>query len=156
MIVGAFDDRNDVRLMVKLWLQQHDPDVYAPERIRLIVADSIKNDRDPVDSLADSWREASYGAILGIVEFASEELKDLAKTERSNASLQSASLRTGAALSCLPYDPIQIHDHLEQATSDLRDAHGQQEVSSGTQALTAPQAARALQALALAKAMLRN
>jgi hypothetical protein len=75
MIYGNYDDRNDARVNVKGWLRNNDAASYTSEEIRRLVIDAIKADRDPVDPIADSWREGSYGALVGLVEFAQEEME---------------------------------------------------------------------------------
>lgn len=77
MIYGNYDDRNDARASVKGWLRHNEPSAYTPEQIRKLVVDSVMADRDPVDPIADSMREGSYGALLGLVEFAEEEMQRL-------------------------------------------------------------------------------
>ncbi len=77
MIYGTYDDRNDARVNVKGWLRNNDAASYTSEEIRRLVIEAIKADRDPVDPIADSWREGSYGALVGLVEFAEEEMEKL-------------------------------------------------------------------------------
>jgi len=77
MIYGTYDDRNEARVNVKGWLRNNEVASYTPEEIRRLVIDAIKADRDPVDPIADSWREGSYGALVGLVEFAQEEMESL-------------------------------------------------------------------------------
>jgi hypothetical protein len=77
MIYGNYDDRNDARVRVKGWLSNNEAAQYSPEEIRQLVIESIRADRDPVDPIADSWREGSYGALMGLMEFAEEEMERL-------------------------------------------------------------------------------
>lgn len=151
MLSGAFDDRNDVRLTVKCWLRETDPAEYGPGPLRRLVVESVRNDTDPVDSLDASYREASYGALLGIVEFASEELERMAAD--GNPSLRSAQLTANEALTCLPHEPQKMRLHLEAASTMIRQAHALPGLAT-TASLDG--AARALGAMSLASTMMRH
>src|SRR5262245_58048296 len=73
MVYGAYDDRNDARISVKSWLSQNDRNQYSPDTIRKLVKETVLRDKGPVDPIAVSWREGTYGAWLGLLEFAKEE-----------------------------------------------------------------------------------
>src|ERR1051325_10375316 len=85
MIYGAYDDRNDARISVKSWLSQNDAQQYSPEAIREIVKETVLRDKDPVDPIAVSWREGTYGAWLGLVEFAKEEAEGYCNVDQREA-----------------------------------------------------------------------
>src|SRR5258706_11064042 len=82
MTYGAYDDRNDARMSVKCWLNQNDAQHYSPDAIRNIVKETVLRDNDPVDPIAVSWREGTYGAWIGLVEFAQEEAAGVCSIDR--------------------------------------------------------------------------
>src|SRR5947207_2398216 len=98
---GTFDDRNDARVSVKTWMTANLPEMYTYHNIRRLVAQTVKGDGDPVDTPADSWREGTYGAWIGILEFASEEIARLAERE-NNGTLHAALDSVRRAIPCLP------------------------------------------------------
>jgi hypothetical protein len=145
---GTFDDRNEARLHVKQWLSTNDPETYSAQNIRCLVAATVRNDTDPVDGIHDSWREASYGAVMGIGEFAGEALTRLAQTSDDRALRESLSA-THKALSCLPHEPLATIRYLHDAQQHIMEARP---ALPGRGA--APETQRALRALGLAQELL--
>src|SRR5258708_34846790 len=82
MTYGTYDDRNDTRMSVKRWLNQNDAGQYSPDAIRDLVKETVLKDKDPVDPIAVSWREGTYGAWIGLVEFAKEEASGFCSIDR--------------------------------------------------------------------------
>src|SRR5258706_8971667 len=82
MTYGTYDDRNDARMSVKRWLNQNDAGLYSPDAIRGLVKEMVLKDKDPVDPIAVSWREGTYGAWIGLVEFAKEEASGVCSIDR--------------------------------------------------------------------------
>jgi hypothetical protein len=120
MTYGAYDDRNDARMNVKRWLSQNDAHLYSPDAIRSIVKDTVLKDKDPVDPIAVSWREGTYGAWMGLVEFAREEAAGFCTIDRtgSKGSVSLALLRDRSAAKA---EIEQIRAQLERTTDMLGD-----------------------------------
>lgn len=119
---GTFDDRNDARLAVKLWLGTSSPESYRREHIRSRIAEVVKADRDPVDRSADSWREGSYGAMIGILEFIGEEIARMAQ-QRDDSACRQAQKDVLLAATCLPHNPSDAFVHVCRASALLGEAH---------------------------------
>jgi hypothetical protein len=119
---GTFDDRNDTRLAVKLWMGASNPESYRREQIRSRIAEVVKADRDPVDRSADSWREGSYGAMIGILEFIGEEIARVAQ-QRDDSGCRQAQTDVLLAATCLPHDPSGAFVHVCRASTLLDEAN---------------------------------
>jgi len=70
MVLGTFDDREAARVSVKRFLAENPGERYSPDEVLRLVAHTVREDSDPVDPIADSWREGVYGALIGLLEFA--------------------------------------------------------------------------------------
>ncbi len=144
MGTGTFDDRNDARLIVKRWLRRNPEESYRPEHIRRLVAETVLRDHDPVDPIADSWREGMYGAWIGVLEFAGEEME---QSKHGSASAAADAVRQ--ALRHLPYQPSATLERLQSALRSFEEVRGSSDGHAGNDA-------RAAEALRLATELLRN
>jgi hypothetical protein len=142
-VQGTFDDRNDARLAVKLWLGSSNPESYRREQIRHRIAEVVKADRDPVDRSADSWREGSYGAMIGILEFIGEEISRVAQ-QRDDSGCRQAYKDVLYAASCLPHDPSDAYVHVCRASTLLSEANSDSAASSTVRVKRALQLAQEL------------
>ena len=139
MYNGIHDDRNDLRLSVKRWMAGNGQESYRPGYIRRIVAETILCDRDPVDPLEDSWREGTFGAWLGVLDFARDEIArcDPGPPGRTRALVEHA-------LSHLPHQPGKSVQRVREAIETL------QGLAASSEGRSAGDAARAAEALRLA------
>ncbi len=116
--MSRFEERNDMRHAVKNWMESNGSDIYTQDNIRQFVTDQVTSAKDPLDSSDDSWREGTYGAWIGVVEFAGDELARIAE-EADDSALNDALLEARAALPALPHDTHRTLSHIETANQIL-------------------------------------
>ena len=121
MTYGAYDDRNDARMSVKCWLSQNEAHLYSPDAIRNIVKETVLKDKEPVDPIAVSWREGTYGAWIGLVEFAQEEASGVCTMDRKGprGGISLAILRDRTAAQA---EIDQIRAQLDRTTGTVGDS----------------------------------
>ena len=145
---GAFDDRDNARRHVKLWMQDNLPGDYTVGNLMGLARKMVADDFEPVDDIRVQWAETSYGLLRGVVEFAADQLN----CERGDAvhgrdaRIAKACAMTLDAAAALPYQTGVARRHLSEALDMLSAFHTSEHTSNNLQ--------RARNAISLALLML--
>lgn len=118
MTNGAFDDRDNARRHVKLWMRDAAPGDYTVGNLMGLARQMVVSDSEPVDDIRVQWTETSYGLVRGVVEFAADQLSaERIDTVRdgSDSCLVEAAAFAWQAAGALPYRTTIARRHLLDA-----------------------------------------